>query len=389
MKQFVKTANVGDIYGPSYENDKYRLFKLVDKTIGSDSVKVSHIMLSGADDATLKLRADSIIKVLKSGGDFATLAKQFSSDQAAQKGGELGWFTEATALRSLNDDFKKTIFSIPVNDYAIVKSMYGTHIVKVTDKTASVSKYKIADVDMAVSASSKTYGIIYNKLNQFVTKNNDPKDLETAAKKAGYSAFSNVTINKTDETIGNIKNSRQVIRWSFQNDKGKLSEIFECSDKFVIAAIEGKLAEGYRSLASVTPLLKAELVAQKKGEMIVKSLADKKLTTLESYAQAMKANIDSVKFVSFATPRIAGIGVEPKLNAMVSLLRPNEISAPIAGNNGVYVFRIVDQNKDLNGFDEVAELKALNSSNMYRVGYQAVQSLMDKAKVVDNRIRFY
>ncbi|MFA6767390.1 MAG: peptidylprolyl isomerase, partial [Parabacteroides sp.] len=140
---------------------------------------------------------------------------------------------------------------------------------------------------------------------------------------------------------------------------------------------------------SVTPLLKAELVAQKKGEMIVKSLADKKLITLEAYAQAMKANIDSVKFVSFATPRIAGIGVEPKLNAMVSLLRPNEISAPVAGNNGVYVFRIVDQNKDLNGFDEVAELKALNSSNMYRVGYQAVQSLMDKAKVVDNRIRFY
>ncbi len=389
MKQFVKTANVGDIFGPSYENDKYRLFKLVDKTVAPDSVKVSHIMLTGADDATLKSRADSIINVLKNGGDFAALAKQFSSDQAAEKGGELGWFTEATALRALNDDFKKTIFSTPVNDYSIVKSMYGTHIVKVTDKTANVNKYKIADVDMAVSASSKTYGIIYNKLNQFVTKNSDPKNLEAAAKKAGYSAFSNVTINKTDETIGNIKNSRQVIRWAFQNDKGKLSEIFECNDKFVIAAIEGKLLDGYRSLASVTPMLKAELVAQKKGEMIVKSLEEKKLTSLESYAQAMKANIDSVKFVSFATPRIAGIGVEPKLNAMVSLLKPDQVSAPVAGNNGVYVFRIVDQNKDLNGFDEAAELKALDSSNMYRVGYQAVQSLIDKAKVVDNRIRFY
>ena len=50
MKQFVKTANVGDVYGPVFENDKYRLFKLVDKTVAPDSVKVSHIMLANTGD---------------------------------------------------------------------------------------------------------------------------------------------------------------------------------------------------------------------------------------------------------------------------------------------------------------------------------------------------
>lgn len=107
MKQFVKTANVGDVYGPVFENDKYRLFKLVDKTVAPDSVKVSHIMLANiGDEAAIKAKADSLLNVLKKGGDFVALAKEYSADQAAEKGGELGWFTEATALRGVNDDSK-------------------------------------------------------------------------------------------------------------------------------------------------------------------------------------------------------------------------------------------------------------------------------------------
>ena len=389
MKQFVKNAAVGEVYGPVFENDKYRMFKLVDKTVAPDSVNVSHIMLAGADEAILKAKADSLLDVLKKGGDFAALAKEFSADQAAEKGGELGWFTEATALRGVNEDFKNAIFSTPLNDYAIIKSMYGTHIVKVTDKTANVDKYKVADIDMTVSPSTKTYGNIYNELNQFISKNNDIKKLDEAAKEAGYELFSDVTVTAGDQTLGSIKNSRPVVRWAFQNDKGKISEIFECNDKFVIAAVQGTLPEGYRSLASVTPMLKSELIAQKKGEKISQELAAKNLTSVDAYAQAMGASVDSVKFINFATRRITGIGVEPKLNAMVSLAQIDQVSAPVAGNNGVYVFKVYAQNKDAKDYDEATEVKSLDATNAYRFGYQAIQSLVNKAEVEDNRIRFY
>ena len=337
MKQFVKTAAVGDIYGPVFENDKYRMFKLVDKTVAPDSVNVSHIMLANTgDEAAVQAKADSLLAVLKDGGDFAALAKEFSVDQAAERGGELGWFTEATALRGVNEDFKNTVFSTAVNGYAIVKSAYGTHIVKVTDKTANVDKYKVADIDMTVSPSTKTYGNIYNELNQFISKNRDIDKLDDAAKEAGYNLLSNVTVTANDQVLGTIRNSRPVIRWAFQNGKGSISEIFECDNKFVIAAVQGTLPEGYRSLESVTPMLRSELVAQKKGEQISQALAAKNLTSVDAYAQAMGASVDSVKFVSFSTRRIAGIGVEPKLNAMVSLAQKGQVSAPVAGNNGVY-----------------------------------------------------
>ena len=107
------------------------------------------------------------------------------------------------------------------------------------------------------------------------------------------------------------------------------------------------------------------------------------------HAQAMNSSTDSVKFVSFATRRIAGIGVEPKLNAMVSLAQKDQLSAPVVGNNGVYVFKVYEQNKDAKNYDEAAEIKALDASNAYRFGFQAIQSLVNKADVEDNRIRFY
>ncbi len=389
MKQFATTAEVGAVYGPVFANDKYRLFKLVDKTTAPDSVKVSHIMLAGKSEAETAALADSLMGAIKGGADFAELAKQHSVDQAAQNGGELGWFTEVTALRGVNEEFKNAIFSTPVNQVAIVKSTYGTHLVKVTEKTANVTKYKMADVDMTVSPSSKTYSAIYNELNAFISKNHDIAKLDTAAKSAGYNVISDVQITPDNQTLGTVKSSRPVVRWAFQNNNGSISEIFECDDKFVIAAVEKSAPAGYAPLDMVAQGLKAELVAKKKGEKIAADLTAKNLSSIEAYAQAMGSSVDSVKFVSFGTRRISGIGVEPNLNAAVSLAKVDQVSAPVKGNNGVYVFKVCAENNDAKQYNEEAEMRAINANNTYRLSYQTIQSLVNKADVEDNRIRFY
>ena len=180
------------------------MFKLVAKTTAPDSVKVSHIMLAGQTEERTKVLADSLMNEIKGGADFAELAKKFSADQAAENGGELGWFTEATALRGVNEEFKNAIFSTPVNQVSVVKSMYGTHLVKVTEKTTDVAKYKVADIDMTVSPSSKTYSNIYNELNQFISKNRDIAKLDTAAKSAGYNVISNVSITPDNQVLGSV-----------------------------------------------------------------------------------------------------------------------------------------------------------------------------------------
>jgi peptidyl-prolyl cis-trans isomerase D len=392
LKQFATTAAIGDVYGPVFEsgNNKYRMFKLMDKTLAPDSVKVSHIMLMNNNGAETAL-ADSLMDVLKKGGDFAGLAAAYSADQSsASNGGEIGWLTESAALNALNEEFKTIIFSTPLNEPLLFKSTQATHLIKVTERTSNVTKYKVADIDMTVTPSSKTYSNLYNALNQYISNNQNMDKMDETAQEAGYNLLTNVSVTASDQIIGSIPQSRPVVRWAFEHRKGDISEIFDCDNKyFVVAALQGTIREGYRSVTSVEPSLRSEIIAQKKGEKITEDLKSKKLTSLEAYAQTMGAAIDSVKFVSFNTSRIAGIGLEPKLNAMVSLTETGRLSEPVIGNNGVYVFQVVNKEQNDREYNEAEEIRTIESSHSFRFGYQAMQSLVNHAEVVDNRIRFY
>ena len=153
--------------------------------------------------------------------------------------------------------------------------------------------------------------------------------------------------------------------------------------------MQGTVKKGYRSLTSLEPSLKAELVARKKGEKIAEELKAKNLASVDAYAQTMNTSADSVRFINFSTPRISGIGMEPKLNAMISLAPLNTVSAPVAGNNGVYVFEVFSKTNNGLPYDERTQTDAINSSSTYKYGYQSMQLLINRANIQDNRLRFY
>ncbi len=388
---FVSSAAVGDIYGPHFRDNQYRLLKLVEKTQAPDSVKVFEMLLAPrATEAETTAYADSILNELKGGADFSELVSRHSIDNLAQSKGEIGWITEAGALQFIGADFKNTVFSLPAGQCASVKSNSGLHIVKVTERTQSVPKYKIADIQYTVIPSSTTRSKIYNELNQFIANNNSIEKMAAAAKENGFNLVSDVRVRSTDVMIGNITGARQVVRWAFnEGGKGAISDINECDDRFVVVAHKGIFPEGYQSLESVTPQLRNELIREKKGEIIASDLKSRNLSSIDAYASVMETQPDTVKFITMATANITGIGIEPKLNALISTSPLNTISEPVAGNNGVYVFEVINRAKSGQAYDEKRETEQLKANTSYRVGGMAVPFLMQDAEVEDNRVRFY
>ena len=391
MQAFIENAAIGDIEGPLFREESYRIFKLMDKTVAADSVNVSHILLStqAGNKETMQAMADSLVGVLKSGGDFAELAALYSMDQSGQNEGILGWMTEMEALRYFGIEFKNAIFSASINDPVILSSTYGIHILKITEKTANVPKYKLAYIHLSVTPSSKTFTRLYNDLNQFISINNSIEKMEAAATDAGYVLNSNVKVAQDDRYLGVIPDSRAVLRWAFESKKkGEISKIFESKSHFIVAARRGAIPEGYQSVQSLAPILRMELSSGLKGEKIADNLKAKNLSSIYAYAEAMDTQIDTVRFIDFSTARIAGIGAEPKLNAYVTSAPLDQTSEPVVGNNGVYVFNVINRNKAESDYDEKSEINKLEMNLSYRAGYAAYQSLMEKAKITDNRIRF-
>ncbi|MDT9025542.1 peptidylprolyl isomerase [Rossellomorea yichunensis] len=91
-----------------------------------EQVQASHILVD--DEKTAKEVKDK----LDDGGDFAELAKEYSTDTSnAESGGELGFFAKGEMVTEFDDKafaMKKGEISEPV------KTEFGYHIIKVTDK---------------------------------------------------------------------------------------------------------------------------------------------------------------------------------------------------------------------------------------------------------------
>lgn len=388
IKAFAQNAQIGEIEGPKLIGNTYHMFRLMDKTTGPDSVKVNLLPLPNLQEASLKQYSDSIINLIKGGQTFSQVALQLTNSQS---NGELGWVTENSAIGMLDAGFKNTLFSAPLSDLLVYKSTLGqSFLIQVTQRTANVIKYKVADLAMTVSPSTSTETILYNNLSHYVVENYTLDKFESAANEKGYICNSGFIVTANDNNIAGIKDTRKIVRWAFEHKKGEMSEIYECDvNYYVVAMLEGSQPEGYRSLESVSDLLKRELINDKKAEKIIADLKAKNFSSLQQYADALHTTIQSVKFVNFGTRMITGIGVEPALNAEVTVAEVNKVSNPIKGYNGVYVIQPTNKNIDNREFNLAEQKQIVESSGRYYIMGGLMEALKENATIKDNRIRFY
>jgi foldase protein PrsA len=132
-------------------------------------VRAKHILVA---DAGL---AAQIEAKLKAGGDFAALAKQYSTDPSSKdKGGELGFFSKGQMVPA----FQAAAFSQPIGAVGpVVKSPFGYHIIVVEEK-------KPAQIASMANSADK----IRTLLKQQQQQQQIPKFLE------GLRAKANITI---------------------------------------------------------------------------------------------------------------------------------------------------------------------------------------------------
>jgi len=113
-----------------------------------EQVRASHILIKVAPTATVEEKAaakekiESLLKKVKEGGDFATLAKENSDCPSKAKGGDLGFFERGSMVK----EFEDAGFAMQPGQISdVVETQFGYHIIKVTDrKTAGVTTFEKA-----------------------------------------------------------------------------------------------------------------------------------------------------------------------------------------------------------------------------------------------------
>ena len=359
--------------------------RIMDSAMKSDSVYVKHILL--VDDNAAEL-ADSLCQVAsQKGASFSSLAALYSADQSSATDGELGnigWMTQNYMIQGF-----ESVLDAEVGKPFVLNTVYGSHVVLVSKKTAPVAKKQVAIFEKTAVPSNETYNSYYSKANKFATiANGTYEGYKAAVDSMGVYSHPMNRVAEGTASYGAVDNAKEVTHWIFDNKKGKASNIITVGQNFFfVTAIKDVHEEGYATVQEVASTIKQQLYSEKLGKKMEEEIAEKinGLTDIQAVADALNSTVSSQSGVTFAA--LGASQLDPKFIGALSVAPEGQVCGPIAGSIGVYVYQV--KGRDTGSFyteDDAARYEAQKTQYNSQL---LLPVMMDDADVKDNRARFF
>jgi len=151
-----------------------------------EKVRARHILFrippkaKTSDIQAIQKKADMVLDLARKGENFAELARKYSEDSTASKGGDLGYFTRQDMVKPFSD----AAFSLKKGEISdLVRTRFGLHIIKVEDiKPESIKP--LAEVKEKVIQSVKqeqALEIARQRAESFIDLGRSLDDMKKAA----------------------------------------------------------------------------------------------------------------------------------------------------------------------------------------------------------------
>ena len=301
---------------------------------------------SQADEEETKKRIQEIKDDILAGEDFAEMAKDYSEDKAsAVNGGDLGWFKKGMMVPA----FEEAAFSLKPGEISDpVKTQFGWHLIKVTDrKTEGGSEeVKTSHILLKVTPSEETLTQIKGASDDFAEKVNNNDFSKTAGE-------SNLPVQETGwftpgANIRGVGKNSQVDEFAFNNDVGKVSDVFETAKGFYIFQIKAKRPAGLATLDEVKATIKqilskdkADSLAYEKAQLIYSQIKTGK--SLKVAAEQNNATYVEPAEFTVSSPPLEIKAAPEFIGKAFSLTSSGQISSPARTNLGAFIIQLVSR----------------------------------------------
>ena len=350
----IDQANVNEVVGPylNPSDNSYNLFVTTEKSTAPDSLLVRAIVINSQSSEEVAATTDSLMNLLNNKADFKEVAKNYAHVDSL-------WMTskEFYAIGIIdNADTQKELYSAKPGVYAAsdFKTIPGKLIYQVISKKGKADVYNLAIIKRNITFSSETYDKAYNKLSQFIADSKSIEEIENKALANGYRVQKMNDVNAATRNINNIPQTYNVVRWVLAEDRkaGDFSGIEECGNEHLLfATVTSVNPKGYIALdkeinnygTKLRDIIKNRLMLDKKAEIITAEITGKEFDAIKSNN---KVKVERVNMVEFKKPtNIPSLNVdEPIISVAAAKMAVSEVSAPIKGDNGVYVIKVVGKN---------------------------------------------
>ncbi len=391
------SLEAGKVYGPYVANGQMALYKVVSIAAeGPFSAKASHILFKldpGAADtakARVKATAMGVLNQIKGGADFGMMAMIHGSDGTKEQGGDLGWFDETRMVKP----FANAVFGFSGTGLLpnLVETEFGYHIVKVTGAKTNV-KYKVVMIQKAVTPSDKTSDAVYAKASALKQAATDVASFEAAVKAQGLTKASAPTLFKTGAGFADVNEGRPVISWAYRDETevGKVSDIFELNDRYLVAVLTKATQEGPASLDDVRDAVTAEVRKQKKAESIIAKLGTGSIEDMQK-KNLPGTVVNTTTNLLLSSSAFSDAGFDPEAVGRIFGMKQGQTSKPFKGEAGVLVVKVVTLT-DAPAVDAKTDLatykQQIEGRTMGRAQYYIGEALKAVGNVKDDRAKAF
>ena len=340
VRDFFANAPLGTTRRDSVVNNHHVMYKLMNKEVSLDSVDLGYVVIQG-DAKTQK----EVLAQLNSGKSLDDMRKAYPQKVDGKE-------SEWQRIFNTVDSMKAKIANATPGVYFVFNSNdQAAQLIKVNDKKPAKTFYTLATVSYDAYASTKTSEQLRDAFQNFLNKNKTIKAFEENAAKAGYNAAEGIITPSTPQIGasqfgGGIKDSRKAIKWAFDSKEGSVSPIFSDNNNVLLAVAVDKIyPEGYLpyDFPPGKEMLTQRVRNSKKGDSLMKQYKGK-ANDLNGYAALMGTAIDTAKvvFAANGNPKLSG---ETGLIGRMSVAPQGKLQGPWKGENAVYVYQVVKQEK--------------------------------------------
>ena len=302
---------------------------------------------------------------------------------------EVAWDSIYKTKQELSSDFSDILYGLNVGQvFGPYQDGNYYKISRMIDKKrdGNLNKVLLADVAIEIIPSNESSNENFRKASQVEFDANNGLSLNQSDASLQINTFE--SFEDFDEGLPGITNSRQVIKWMYDDDS-RVGDVrrFTLNDGYIVAKIIEFNKTRLPDIEDVRSEISQILIQNKKYDFLKNKY--KSTLNIDTIAEENNLEVENASAVTQYDPILVGAGVEPYIIGSSFSLEPDEISELLKGNNGVYIIRLLSKEiaEEINLGQAISN--SLSDREIERISTLIPEVLESKAEIVDNRSFYY
>ena len=302
---------------------------------------------------------------------------------------EVEWDSIYKTKQELSSDFSDILYGLNVGQvFGPYQDGNYYKITRMLDKKreGNLNKVLLADVAIEIIPSNESSNENFRKASQVEFDANNGLSLNQSDEGLQINTFE--SFEDFDEGLPGISNSRQVIKWMYEDDS-RVGDVrrFTLNDGYIVAKIIEFNKTRLPNIEDVRTEISQILIQNKKYDFLKNKY--KSTLNIDTIAEENNLEVENASAVTQYDPILVGAGVEPYIIGSSFSLEPDELSELLKGNNGVYIIRLLSKEiaEEINLGQAISN--SLSDREIERISTLIPEVLESKAEIVDNRSFYY